>query len=202
MKHVIRLLAVSLFAMVLTGCGYNDIQESDEHVKATFSELLNQYQRRNDLIPNLVQVTKGYADHEAGVFKDIAEARAKVGQVKLSTDQLDDPAAVARFEQAQSQMGSALSRLLAVSENYPSLKADTLFQNVQVQLEGTENRIAVARQRYVSSIREYNLLMRQFPTVITAKVMGYRVKAQYEVGDEATLSKAPSVNFGAQPAAQ
>lgn len=202
MKHVIRLMALSLFTMILSGCGYNGIQQSDEQVKAAFSELLNQYQRRNDLIPNLVQVTKGYADHEAGVFKDIAEARAKVGQVKLSTDQLDDPEAVTRFEQAQSQMGSALSRLLAVSENYPDLKANTLFQNVQTQLEGTENRIAVARQRYVKSIQEYNLMMRQFPTMLTAKLLGYRVKAQYEVGDEATLSKAPTVNFGAQPAAQ
>ncbi|GAA4330115.1 LemA family protein [Pigmentiphaga soli] len=194
-----RLLA-SLFALacaaLLSGCGYNAIQAADEQVNAAWSEVLNQYQRRADLVPNLVNTVKGYASHESEVLTRVTEARSRVGSVTLTADQLDDPQQMQRFQQAQGELSSALSRLLVVAENYPQLKADGLFRDLQAQLEGTENRIAVARNRYVQAVQQYNVLVRQFPAVITAKVLGYAPKANFSVENEAAISRPPTVDFG------
>ncbi|GGX03163.1 hypothetical protein GCM10007242_05300 [Pigmentiphaga litoralis] len=202
MKRLLSLFMLSFFAATLTGCGYNAMQASDEKVKAAWSEVLNQYQRRADLIPNLVSTVKGYASHEEAVLTRVTEARARVGSTNITAEQLDDPAQVQRFQQAQGELSSALSRLLVVTENYPQLKADGLFRDLQAQLEGTENRIAVARNRYVKSVEEYNVLIRQFPGAITAKVMGYKPKANFAVENEAAISRPPAVDFGggARPA--
>lgn len=186
----------SLALLLLSGCGYNAMQAADEQVTAAWSEVLNQYQRRADLVPNLVNTVQGYASHESQVFAQVTEARGRVGQVQLSADDLSDPVRVQQFQQAQGQLSSALSRLLLVAENYPQLKADGLFRDLLTQLEGTENRIAVARQRYVQAVQQYNVLVRQFPGVITAKVFGYQPKANFSVADEAAISTAPTVNFG------
>ena len=190
------LVTMLLTGAVLSGCGYNDIQAADEQVKANWSEVLNQYQRRADLVPNLVKTVQGYAAHEKEVLTQVAEARAQVGKLQITADQLEDPAIMARFQQVQGELSSALSRLIAVSENYPQLKADGLFRDLQAQLEGTENRIAVARGRYVQSVQAYNTLVRQFPVVITAKVLGYGPKANFGVENEAAISTAPTVDFG------
>ena len=186
----------SLALLLLSGCGYNAMQAADEQVTAAWSEVLNQYQRRADLVPNLVSTVQGYASHESQVFAQVTEARGRVGQIQLSADDLSDPVRVQQFQQAQGQLSSALSRLLVVAENYPQLKADGLFRDLLTQLEGTENRIAVARQRYVQAVQQYNVLVRQFPGVITAKVFGYQPKANFSVADEAAISTAPTVNFG------
>jgi len=186
---------IALAATVLSGCGYNSIQAADEQVKAAWSEVLNQYQRRADLVPALVKSVDAYMTHERDVLTQVTEARSKVGSVQITADQLEDPAALQRFQQAQGQLTSALSRLIAVSENYPQLKADGLFRDLQVQLEGTENRISVARGRYVQSVQAYNVLVRQFPELITAKIFGYAPKANFGVENEAAISRPPEIRF-------
>ena len=190
-----RLLTLLLAGSVLSGCGYNTIQSKDEGVKGSWSEVLNQYQRRADLVPNLVNTVKGYAAHEADVLTRVTEARARVGSVTLSAEDLSDQEKVNQFQAAQGELSSALSRLIAVSENYPNLKADALFQNLQAQLEGTENRVAVARNRYIQVVQEYNTYVRQFPQVITAKIFGYKTKANFSVENETQISTAPKVDF-------
>ena len=193
--RAIRLLSLLLFVVILSGCGYNSIQSKDEGVKAAWSEVVNQYQRRADLVPNLVNTVKGYAAHEEEVFIKVTEARAKVGSIQVTPQMLDDPAAVAKFQAAQGELSSALSRLMAVSENYPQLKADGLFQNLQAQLEGTENRVTVARNRYIQAVQDYNTFVRSFPQNLTAKIFGYKQKANFTVDNEKQISTAPTVDF-------
>lgn len=200
MPRLIKFLSCYILVTLLSGCGYNAMQAGDEQVKAAWSEVLNQYQRRADLVPNLVSTVKGYASHEASVLTQVTEARAKVGSTTLNADQLGDEAAVKRFQQAQGELSSALSRLLVVTENYPQLKADGLFKDLLTQLEGTENRITVARGRYVKAVQEYNVMIRQFPQVITAKIFGYQPKANFSVENESAISTAPKVDFGNAPA--
>lgn len=200
MKTLVRAFALVLFAGFLSGCGYNAMQREDEAVKAAWSEVLNQYQRRADLVPNLVNTVKGYARHEERVLTEVTNARAKVGQTQITPELLNDPEALAKFQAAQGQLTSALSRLMVVSENYPQLKADGSFRDLQAQLEGTENRITVARNRYVAAVQSYNTLIRSFPNNLTAKVMGYKVKANFSVENEKAISTAPTVDFGSTPA--
>ena len=187
-------IAASLLLLILPGCGYNDIQAGDETVKAAWAEVSNQYQRRADLIPNLVNTVKGAADFERQTLEAVINARSKATSMKLSPELLEDPEAFNRFVEAQGQLSSALSRLFAVAENYPTLKANESFRDLQAQLEGTENRITVARGRYIDTVREYNTLVRSFPTLITAKIIGARPKATFEarsdVGD-----RPPEVKF-------
>jgi LemA protein len=184
-----------LFAAVssLSACGYNDIQEADEATKSGWSEVLSQYQRRADLIPNLVNTVKGFADQEKDVLIRVTEARSRVGQIQVNPS---DPDSLKKFEQAQGEIGSALSRLLVVSENYPQLKSDANFRDLQAQLEGTENRITVARKRYIDTLQKYNVLVRQFPVNLTAMAFGYSVKPQFTVENEKAISVAPKVDFG------
>jgi LemA protein len=193
-----------LVAAALSGCGYNDIQRSDEQVKSAWSEVLNQYQRRNDLIPNLVNTVKGFAAQEQQVLTQVTEARSRVGSIQATPELLNDPAAFRNFQQAQAGMTSALSRLLVVAENYPQLKSDANFRDLQAQLEGTENRIAVARNRYIKAVQEYNSLIRIFPNNLTAMMFGYQVKPNFTVEDEKAISKPPAVDFSkpAAPAAK
>jgi Uncharacterized conserved protein len=193
---LLRNLVLLLLAVSLTGCGYNAMQRQDEAVKAAWSEVLNQYQRRADLVPNLVNTVKGYAQHEEKVFVEVTEARAKVGSLQVNADSLNDPQKLQQFQAAQSQLGNALSRLMVVSENYPQLKADGLFQNLQAQLEGTENRVTVARNRYVQAVQQYNQMIRTFPNNLTAKMFGYKVKPNFSVDNEKAISTAPTVDFG------
>jgi LemA protein len=193
---LLRNFVLLLLAFSVAGCGYNSIQRQDEAVKAAWSEVLNQYQRRSDLVPNLVNTVKGYAQHEEKVFTEVTNARAKVGSVQMTPELANDPAALAKFQAAQGELGNALSRLMVVSENYPNLKADGLFQNLQAQLEGTENRITVARNRYVQSVQEYNSMIRTFPNNLTAKMFGYQVKPNFSVENEKAISTAPTVDFG------
>ena len=193
---LLRNLMLLLLVFGLSGCGYNAIQKQDEAVKAAWSEVLNQYQRRADLVPNLVNTVKGYAQHEEKVFIEVTQARAKVGSLQVNADSLNDPQKLQQFQAAQGELGSALSRLMVVSENYPQLKADGLFQNLQAQLEGTENRVTVARNRYVQSVQEYNGMIRTFPNNMTAKIFGYKVKPNFTVDNEKTISTAPTVDFG------
>lgn len=194
--RAIRLLTLLLALLMLGGCGYNQIQSKDEAVKAGWSEVINQYQRRADLVPNLVNTVKGYAQHEESVFTQVTEARAKVGQINLTADDLSDETKMKAFQQAQGELSSALSRLMMVSENYPQLKADGLFQNLQAQLEGTENRVTVARNRYIGLIQDYNTYIRSFPTNLTAMMFGYKTKANFSVENEKQISTAPKVDFG------
>jgi LemA protein len=184
-----------LLAGTLSGCGYNRIQAADEQVSAAWSEVLNQYKRRADLIPNLVQIVQGYAAHEREVLRRVSEARAQVAGIKLAPELIDDPQAFARFQAAQSQLSGALARLLAVAENYPDLKADANFRDLQAQVEGTENRIAVARQRYIKAVQEYNVTVRVFPNNLTAMLFGYKTKANFTVEDEKALAAPPAVRF-------
>jgi len=193
---LLRHLVLLLLAVGLSGCGYNTIQKQDEAVKAAWSEVLNQYQRRADLVPNLVNTVKGYAQHEEKVFVEVTQARAKVGSLQVNADSLDDPQKLAQFQAAQGELGNALSRLMVVSENYPQLKADGLFQNLQAQLEGTENRVTVARNRYVQAVQAYNGMIRTFPNNMTAKIFGYKVKPNFSVDNEKAISTAPTVDFG------
>ncbi len=193
---LLRTLALLLVVAGLSGCGYNAIQRQDEAVKAAWSEVINQYQRRADLVPNLVSTVKGYAQHEEKVLTEVTNARARVGTMQLSPDSLNDPQKLQQFQQAQGQLSSALSRLMVVSENYPQLKADGLFQNLQAQLEGTENRITVARNRYVQAVQTYNSMIRTFPNNLTAKIFGYQVKPNFTVENEKAISTAPTVDFG------
>jgi LemA protein len=192
-----RWLSLLLIALPLAGCGYNAIQTRDEAVKAAWSEVINQYQRRADLVPNLVNTVKGYAQHEQAVFTQVAEARSRVGQINVTAEDLSDPAKIQQFQAAQGELSSALSRLMAVSERYPELKADGLFQNLQAQLEGTENRVTVARNRYIQAVQDYNTFVRQFPQNLTAMVFGYKPKANFTVDNERQISTAPTVDFGA-----
>ncbi|MBA8885025.1 LemA family protein [Dokdonella fugitiva] len=194
MRYLI-LACVLVASSLLSGCGYNAIQSKDEAVKAAWSEVLNQYQRRADLVPNLVNTVKGYAAHEEEVFTKVTEARAKVGQINLTADDLTDENKMRAFQQAQGELSSALSRLMVVSENYPQLKADGLFQNLQAQLEGTENRVTVARNRFIQSTQEYNTFVRQFPQNLTAMMFGYKAKANFTVENEKQISTAPTVDF-------
>ncbi len=196
-----RAFVFGLLALGLAGCGYNRFQQLDEQVKAQWSEVVNQYQRRADLVPNLVRVVKGYAAHEEKVFSEVAEARARVGSIQATPALINDKAAFAKFMAAQSQMTGALSRLMAVSENYPQLKADGLFRDLQAQLEGTENRITVARGRYIDAVKQYNILVRSFPSNLTAKWFHYTPKANFSVENEAAISTAPKVDFDTPPAA-
>ncbi|UNU73005.1 LemA family protein [Moraxella nasovis] len=182
-------------SLSLTGCGYNQLQAQDEQVTASWSEVVNQYQRRADLVPNLVTVVQRYAEHEQAVFTDVAKARAAAGSVQITPEVLNNPQALQQYQEAQAQMTGALSRLMAVSERYPELKADAMFQDLQAQLEGTENRITVARQRYIQDVQGYNTTVRQFPTNLTAMVFGMDKKANFTVQNEAEVSSAPSVNF-------
>jgi LemA protein len=193
--RAIRWLSLLLLAVLVSGCGYNAIQSKDEAVKAAWSEVVNQYQRRADLVPNLVNTVKGYAQHEEEVFTKVAEARAQVGRIQISADDLSDEAKMRQFQQAQGELSSALSRLMAVSENYPQLKADGLFQNLQAQLEGTENRVTVARNRYIQAVQDYNVYVRSFPQNLTAKMFGYQPKANFTVDNEREISTAPKVDF-------
>ena len=189
-----RVILLLVLSMLLSGCGYNRIQSKDEAVKAGWSEVLNQYKRRADLIPNLVNTVKGYAAHEQQVLTAVTQARAKVGQVKVNAD---DAASLAQFQAAQGELSSALSRLLVVSENYPQLKADASFLNLQTQLEGTENRITVARGRYIQLVQDYNTYIRSFPQNLVAMVFGYKPKPNFTVENEAQIQDAPSVDFAA-----
>jgi len=190
-----KLLLAACLALLLSGCGYNQIQISDEQVKAGWAEVLNQYKRRADLIPNLVQVVQGYAAHEKEVLTRVTEARARVAGIQVTPELVNDPAALAKFQAAQAQLSGALSRLLAVAENYPNLKADASFRDLQAQLEGTENRITVARNRYIQAVQAYNVSVRTFPNNLTAMVFGYRPKPSFTVEDEAAISKPPKVDF-------
>jgi LemA protein len=179
--------------LTLTGCGYNTLQVKDEAVTASWSEVQNQYQRRADLVPNLVNVVKGYASHEEKVLTEVTEARANVAGLKVDKAVLEDPALFQKYQEAQSQMTGALSRLLAVTENYPDLKANEQFRDLQVQLEGTENRIAVARNRYITTVQDFNAYARQFPQVMTAKVIGMDTKPNFSA--EQSAQTAPKVAF-------
>jgi LemA protein len=193
-----RIALLILIAAMLSGCGYNQIQQKDEAVTAAWSQVLNVYKRRADLVPNLVATVKGYASHEERVFTEVTQARSKVGSINVNAD---DPASLAQFQQAQGELQSAIGRLLVVSENYPQLKADQNFLQLQAQLEGTENRITVERQRYIQAVQDFNTYIRQFPTNLTAKVFGYTPKPNFSVEDEQRIQQPPTVDFGT-PAAQ
>ncbi|WP_040830627.1 LemA family protein [Thauera terpenica] len=182
--------------LALSGCGYNDFQRLDEQTKSAWAEVLNQYQRRADLIPNLVETVKGETSFEQETLTRVIEARSRATAIQVSPETLNDPQAMERFQQAQGQLGGALSRLLAVSENYPNLKANQAFQDLRVQLEGTENRVTVARNRYIDSVQQYNVLARSFPTNLTAMIFSYSPKAGFTVVNEAEISTPPKVDFG------
>jgi LemA protein len=189
-------LLLLMTAALLGGCGYNDFQRLDEQTQAAWSEVLNQYQRRADLIPNLVATVQGETAFEQETLTRVVEARARATAIQVTPQTLNDPQAFARFQQAQGELGGALSRLLAISENYPNLKANQAFQDLRVQLEGTENRITVARNRYIKAVQEYNVLARQFPSNLTAMLFGYERKPNFTVQNEAAISAPPAVNFG------
>ncbi|HET9700094.1 MAG TPA: LemA family protein [Burkholderiales bacterium] len=195
-----KLFWALLLILPLTGCGYNEFQTRDEQVKAAWSEVVNQYQRRADLIPNLVNTVKGFAAQEQQVLLGVTEARAKVGSIQATPELINNPEAFSKFQSAQGELSSALSRLLVVVEKYPDLKSDQNFRDLQAQLEGTENRITVARQRYIKAVQDYNILARQFPTNLTAMLFSYTVKPSFTVENEKEVSKAPKVDFGTAPA--
>ena len=205
-----RKLVLSLFVVLaganLAGCGYNKLQNQDEAVKAAWSEVVNQYQRRSDLIPNLVATVKGFAAQEERVLVGVTEARAKANSIQLTPELINDPAAFAKFQAAQGELTQALKSLIAITENYPELKSDANFRDLQAQLEGTENRVTVARNRYIDAVRAYNVTVREFPTNLTAKMFDYEVKPNFTVENEAAVSTAPSVQFDtttpSQPATQ
>ena len=182
--------------LLLSGCGYNTLQSADEQVKAAWSEVLNQYQRRADLVPNLVETVKAFAAQERQVFTQVTEARSRVGSIQATPELINNPEAFAKFQQAQAELTGALSRLLVVAENYPQLKSDANFRDLQAQLEGTENRIAVARNRYIKSVESYNVTVRQFPSNLTAMAFGFKPKPNFSVENEREISKAPKVDFG------
>jgi LemA protein len=195
----IKRWALALFLIVgLSGCGYNDFQRLDEQTRSAWSEVLNQYQRRADLVPNLVATVKGEASFEQETLTRVIEARAKATSVQVTPETLNDPQAMQRFQAAQGELGSALSRLLVVAEQYPSLKANQGFSDLRVQLEGTENRITVARNRYIQAVQEYNVLARSFPSNLTAMVFGYQPKPNFSVADEAAISAPPKVDFNSK----
>lgn len=194
----LRALIAVVLASLLAGCGYNEIQSKDEAVKAAWSEVLSQYQRRADLIPNIVNTVKGEANFEQETLTRVIEARAKATSIQATPELVNDPAAFAKFQQAQGELSSALSRLMVVAERYPDLKTNAGFQDLRTQLEGTENRITVARNRFIKATQDYNVLVRQFPVNLTAMMFGYKEKAQFAVENEAAISKPPTVDFGAQ----
>jgi LemA protein len=198
MRACIAALAV-LTGMLLSGCGYNRLMQQDEQVKAAWSEVVNQYQRRADLVPNLVNTVKGYAAQEQKVLIGVTEARAKATSIQVTPEVLNDPAAFAKFQQAQGELTQALKSLLSVVENYPNLKSDQNFRDLQAQLEGTENRITVARNRYIDAVRQYNVTVRSFPTNLTAKLFDLSVKPNFSVPNESQISTAPTVDFGTAP---
>ena len=196
--RMLRWAPALLLAATLTGCGYNDFQRLDEQSKSAWAEVLNQYQRRADLVPNLVATVKGEASFEQETLTRVIEARAKATAIQVTPEMLQDPQAMQRFQAAQGELGGALSRLLVVAERYPDLKANQAFGDLRVQLEGTENRITVARNRYIQSVQDDNVLARSFPSNLTAMAFGYRPKAGFTVADEAAISAPPKVDFGAK----
>ncbi|MEO5695024.1 MAG: LemA family protein [Usitatibacter sp.] len=189
-----------LAALLLSGCGYNDFQTKDEQVKAGWAEVLNQYKRRADLIPNLVSTVQGYAAQERDVLIGVTNARARATSVQLPADALDNPEKVKKFQQAQGELSGALGRLLVVAEAYPNLKSDANFRDLQAQLEGTENRITTARNRFIKAVQEYNILARQFPSNLTAMIFGYKAKAGFEVENEKVIAEPPKVDFAPKTA--
>ncbi|CAF0688839.1 LemA family protein [Candidatus Methylacidithermus pantelleriae] len=189
-------ILVTGIPIFLSGCGYNTLQSKDEEVKAAWAEVLNQYQRRADLVPNLVRVVQAYAAHEKSVLEEVTRARSQVSAIQATPDLIKDEAAFQRFLAAQRELTGALSRLLAVAENYPQLKADNLFRDLQAQLEGTENRIAVARNRYIKAVQEYNVIVRSFPSNLTASFFGFKVRPSFTVENEREISRPPKVDFG------
>jgi LemA protein len=195
MKRILGILAIGA-TVVLSGCGYNTMQAGDQSIKAAWAEVVNQYQRRSDLIPNLVETVKGFAGQEQAVLLGVTNARAKVGSIQATPELVNDPQAFSRFQAAQGELSSALSRLMVIVENYPQLKSDQNFRDLQAQLEGTENRITVARNRYIKSVQEYNTVVVQFPTNLTAMVFGFKEKPQFTVENEKEISKSPKVDFG------
>ena len=199
MKRWLLILSSIVTAFALTGCGYNQFQSLDETSNAAWKEVLNQYQRRADLIPNIVSTVKGEANFEQETLTKVIEARSKATAIQVTPEMLNDPAAMKKFQAAQGELGSALSRLMAVSEAYPNLKANQGFSDLRVQLEGTENRITVARNRYIKTIQEYNVLTRSFPTNLTAMLFGYKTKESFTVENEAAISKPPVVDFNKKP---
>jgi LemA protein len=190
------MVLAALVALSLAGCGYNTLQSNDEQIKASWSEVVNQYQRRADLVPNLVNTVKGFAAQEKEVLLGVTNARAKVGGIQATPELINSPEAFAKFQAAQGELSGALSRLLVVSENYPQLKSDANFRDLQAQLEGTENRIAVARNRYIKSVEAYNVTVRSFPSNLTAMAFGYKAKPNFTVENEKAISSAPKVDFG------
>ena len=201
MSRMLAAVFAAIAVLSLGGCGYNDLQRQDEGVKAAWSEVVNQYQRRADLVPNLVNTVKGYAAQEADVLTAVTNARARVGSIQVTPELVNDPAAFAKFQAAQGELTSALSRLLVVAENYPNLKSDALFRDLQSQLEGTENRITVARKRFIDSVQQYNTTVRSFPTNLTAMIFKMDVKPTFTVENEAAIARPPTVDFGKNPAA-
>jgi len=199
MRRLIATFAVLAAAATLSGCGYNNIQRQDEDTKAQWAEVINQYQRRADLIPNLVSTVKGYAAQEERVLTEVTNARARVGSIQVTPELANDEEALKRFQAAQGELSGALSRLLAVSENYPQLKSDQNFRDLQVQLEGTENRVTVARNRYIQSVQQFNTTVRQFPVNLTAMMFGYKPKANFSVENEAAIATPPTVDFSQPP---
>ena len=194
--NAIRVIWVVAAAALLSGCSYNKIQTQDESVKAAWSEVVNQYQRRADLVPNLVNTVKGYAAQEKSVLLGVTEARAKVGTIQATPELINDEAAFKKFQAAQGELSSALKSLIAVTENYPQLKSDQNFRDLQAQLEGTENRITVARNRYIDSVRAYNVTIRSFPSNLTAMIFKYQTKPNFAVENEAAIARPPTVDFG------
>jgi LemA protein len=189
-------IALALLVLLLSGCGYNTLQSADEQIKSAWSEVLNQYQRRADLVPNLVETVKAFATQEREVFTRVTEARARVGSIQATPELVDNPEAFAKFQAAQGELAGALSRLLVVAENYPQLKSDANFRDLQAQLEGTENRITVARNRYIKAVQDYNVTVRSFPSNLTAMVFGFKTKPNFTVENEREIGKAPKVDFG------
>ena len=194
MRKLISLI-MALAILGLAGCGYNTFQTTDEQVKSSWAEVLNQYQRRADLVPNLVSTVKGEAKFEQDTLTKVIDARSKATAIQATPELINDPAAFQKFQQAQGQLSGALSRLLAVSENYPNLKANQAFRDLQAQLEGTENRITVARNRYIKSVQDYNVTVRSFPSNLTAMALGYQAKANFTVENEKEIAKPPTVSF-------
>lgn len=195
MHRILAYPLLLLAALSLGGCGYNTLQSTDEQIKASWAEVLNQYQRRADLVPNLVNTVKGFAQQEKDVLLGVTNARSKVGAIQATPELINDPQAFAKFQQAQGELTSALSRLLVVAENYPQLKSDANFRDLQAQLEGTENRITVARNRYIKAVQEYNVTVRSFPSNLTAMLFGFQVKPTFTVENEKEIAKPPKVDF-------
>jgi len=200
--RVFKWVVIAILMSALTGCGYNKLQQTDEQSKAAWSEVLNQYKRRADLVPQLVNTVKGGVQAEKDILDSVVEARAKATSIQATPELINDPQAFAKFQAAQGELTSALSRLMVVVEKYPELKSIAGFDDLRAQLEGTENRIAVARNRYIDSVRDYNLTVRQFPSNLTAKMFGYSVKPNFTVENEAAISEAPKVDFGTATSAQ